>query len=325
MTVLLATGFEHGTHEILPAAYYSGVQADASSAHTGSYGLDINPATSGNRYWIVPITPASSVYVSFWWKPVNITLSNSLFIDAYSGSAPQAGIYLSNTLVWSAQRGASTVLATASAPLPDYEWHHYKLYIYIADSFGRVKLDIDSINVIDFTGDTKPSTATTTDRVFFGAYGSKCYLDDLIIDDAQNWVDVRFNGLIPNSDVTTDWTPSTGSTHYTLVDEVPYDDADYLETNTDAQQEIYGLTDWTGTNKTPQMTVTWVRALKTTADTQKLKLIVKSGATTDVGTAQDVYTTATYLNRIDETDPNTGVAWTDSGVDAMQIGYESEI
>lgn len=325
MTVLLATGFEHGTHEILPAAYYSGVQADASAAHTGSYGLDINPATSGSRYWVVPFTATSTIYASFWWQPVNITLNNTLFVNTLLGSTSQCGIYLSNTLLWSALRGGSTSLATASFPLPDYGWHHYKLYIHIDNVSGRVKLDVDSINLIDFTGDTQPATPSTIDRIYFGANGARCYLDDLILDDSQNWVDVRFNGLIPNSDVTTDWTPSTGSTHYTLVDEVPYDDADYLETNTDAQQEIYGLTDWTGTNKTPQMTVTWVRALKTTADTQKLKLIVKSGATTDVGAAQDVFTTATYLSRIDETDPNTGVAWTDSGIDAMQIGYESEI
>lgn len=34
----------------------------------------------------------------------------------------------------------------------------------------------------------------------------------------------------------------------------------------------------------------------------------------DVGTAQDNYTSAIYLNRIDVTDPNAKVAWTDSGV-----------
>lgn len=318
MTVLLATGFEHGTHEIVSTSYYAGITTSATYAHTGGYGIQVSGATGG--YWRVPTGTVSAIYLSFWMKIPNYPGSGTVSITAQG----QCSFVTTNSLLWSARAGSTTV-ATATSPLPDNDWHHYKIYMYVHDTVGRMKMDVDSITFIDFTGDTKPSTGSTFTYAGFEVRNAFLYLDDVIVDDAQNWVDVRFNGLIPNSDVTTDWTPSTGSTHYTLVDEVPYNDADYLETNTDAQQEIYGLTDWTGTNKTPQMTVTWVRALKTTADTQKLKLIIKSGATTDVGTAQDVFTAATYLSRIDETDPNTGVAWTDSGIDAMQIGYESEI
>lgn len=319
MTVLLATGFEHGTHEIVSTgSYTAGVSVDAAYAHTGVYGLGV---AGTSRYWNPPTGNLSAIYLSFWLKLVSVT---STIRVAASSAGTLCEFAVNSGLIWVARR-ATTTVATAPYPVPDSDWHHYKVYMYVDNTVGRMKMEVDNVLFIDFTGDTQPSTTNTFNFVSFFTEGGTVYLDDLIIDDAQNWVDVRFNGLIPNSDVTTDWTPSTGSTHYTLVDEVPYDDADYLETNTDAQQEVYGLTDWTGTNKTPQMTVTWVRALKTTADTQKLKLIVKSGATTDVGAAQDVYTTATYLSRIDETDPNTGVAWTDSGVDAMQIGYESEI
>jgi hypothetical protein len=32
----------------------------------------------------------------------------------------------------------------------------------------------------------------------------------------------------PSSDITTQWTPSTGTAHWSLIDETPADDADYL-------------------------------------------------------------------------------------------------
>lgn len=326
MSIIMATGFEHGTADIAPTALIANSTVVSSASHSGTYSLRTGQPGSGGS-WAYPIGNIDTVYATFWQNMGDVFTGSGAFY-LHGVTAPTAyvlGFRCAASGVWRAVRGGTTV-ATASIVVPDSNWHHYKAYMYIANSGGRLKLDMDGVTILDYTGDTEAGSDGVINNVLFQTFaGTYAYVDDLILDTATNWGDIRFNGLTPSSDVSVAWTPSTGATNYNLVDEVPYSDADYVETATDAIQDIYGLTDWTGTNKTPEMTVLWARALKTTVDTQQLKLIVKSGSTTDVGTAQEIFSTAGYIHRVDLTDPDTGTAWTDSGIDAMQVGMESEI
>lgn len=326
MSIIMATGFEHGTADIAPTTLIANSTVVSSASHSGTYSLRTGqPGSDGS--WAYPIGNIDTVYATFWQNMGDVFTGSGAFY-LYGVTAPTAyvlGFICAASGVWRAVRGGTTV-ATASVGVPDSNWHHYKAYMYIANSGGRLKLDMDGVTILDYTGDTEAGSDGVINNVRFQTFADTyAYVDDLILDTATNWGDIRFNGLTPSSDVSVAWTPSTGATNYNLVDEVPYSDADYVETATDAIQDIYGLTDWTGTNKTPEMTVLWARALKTTVDTQQLKLIVKSGSTTDVGTAQEIFSTAGYIHRVDLTDPDTGTAWTDSGIDAMQVGMESEI
>ena len=325
MSIIMATGFEHGTTDIAPTTLIANSTVVSSASHSGTYSLRTGQLGSSGS-WAYPIGNITTVYTTFWQNMGNVLTGGTFYL--YGVTAPTAyvlGFQCPSSGVWRAVRGG-TVVATASVVVPDSNWHHYKAYMYLANSGGRLKLELDGVTILDFTGDTNAGSDTVINNVRFETFGNTyAYVDDLILDTATNWGDIRFNGLTPSSDVSVAWTPSTGATNYNLVDEVPYSDADYVETATDAIQDIYGLTDWTGTNKTPEMTVLWARALKTTVDTQQLKLIVKSGSTTDVGSAQEIFSTAGYIHRVDLTDPDTGTAWTDSGIDAMQVGMESEI
>ena len=326
MSIIMATGFEHGTADIAPTALIANSTVVSSASHSGTYSLRTGQPGSGGS-WAYPIGNIDTVYATFWQNMGDVFTGSGAFY-LHGVTAPTAyvlGFRCAASGVWRAVRGGTTV-ATASIVVPDSNWHHYKAYMYIANSGGRLKLDMDGVTILDYTGDTEAGSDGVINNVRFQTFADTyAYVDDLILDTATNWGDIRFNGLTPSSDVSVAWTPSTGATNYNLVDEVPYSDADYVETATDAIQDIYGLTDWTGTNKTPEMTVLWARALKTTVDTQQLKLIVKSGSTTDVGSAQEIFSTAGYIHRVDLTDPDTGTAWTDSGIDAMQVGMESEI
>jgi len=45
----------------------------------------------------------------------------------------------------------------------------------------------------------------------------------------------------PNSDVTTQWTPSSGTTHYSLINETTYNDSNYIYATAAAQTDEVGL------------------------------------------------------------------------------------
>ena len=51
-----------------------------------------------------------------------------------------------------------------------------------------------------------------------------------------------------------------------------------------------------------------------------LGLTLKSGATTNEGTAQALSSTAAYYRQLYETDPNTTAAWTNIAVNALEAG-----
>lgn len=73
-----------------------------------------------------------------------------------------------------------------------------------------------------------------------------CYLDDVYICDKSGGVndtflgDIKIGCIFPRQDVTTGWTPSTGTTHFSLVNEhVPDDDSTYVFTNSASAIDSY--------------------------------------------------------------------------------------
>ena len=52
---------------------------------------------------------------------------------------------------------------------------------------------------------------------------------------------VTYTYARPSSDVTTQWTPSSGTSHFALIDEVTYNDADYIYATAAAQTDEVGL------------------------------------------------------------------------------------
>ena len=52
------------------------------------------------------------------------------------------------------------------------------------------------------------------------------------------------------------------------------------------------------------------------------KAVVKSGATTQVGTTRTIASTSPFtIAEVFETDPNTASAWTISGINAVETGF----
>jgi len=114
--------------------------------------------------------------------------------------------------------------------------------------------------------------------------------------------------------------------HYDKIDERPFNDADYIYIATNGAQDIHTLTDWDATKKSPLFVMQWARVKKDTADTQKLKFLLKSGISTTVkaSTARDLLTSMAYEWQINLTNPDNA-AWTNAELDALQSGFEAVI
>jgi len=119
-----------------------------------------------------------------------------------------------------------------------------------------------------------------------------------------------------------EWTPSTGTDNSALVDEVPHNtDTDYVESSTTGQQDLYTFQN----GVLVQIAGLQVNAVcrETDATPFSIKLVAKSGATTDEGSAVAIGNTSYVTrSRVLEQDPDTSAPWDDAGYDAAQFGIE---
>ena len=114
--------------------------------------------------------------------------------------------------------------------------------------------------------------------------------------------------------------------HYDKLDEVPPNDSDYIYVATNGAKDVHTYSDWDDTKKIPLYLVHWERIKKDTADTQQVKLLLKSGVSSTLVTspAHEVLTSEAYEYELHTTDPD-GAAWTNAEIDALQAGVEAVI
>jgi len=317
MTILWATGFEMGEVPLQGTYYSAGTVVSATQKHTGVYSLFANTMAR----FLVDGSP-SDLYVAVWYRQLNAGCAPYVRVHLDSGEYVDLRYdKVANT--WDAYVNGGKV-ADGSVVCNASTWTHLQIHFSIADA-GGISSKVDGQADITYSGDTKPSTSAIIDWVELGG-NNQNYYDDFIVQTGGWPGDVRFDVCKPNADTATEqWSRSAGADSYALIDEVPPSDADYIYSEANGQQTLVEVEDWDATDKTAVAVVSWLRAWKDPASTQQVKQLLKSGATLDTSAAKDLLTSAGYEYEIYETDPATSAAWTDGGIDGMQIGVESVI
>lgn len=116
-----------------------------------------------------------------------------------------------------------------------------------------------------------------------------------------------------------DLVPSTGVDHYAVVDEAPVSTADYLSGSANGEYDELNCADISVIPGSILAVQTVGFAAKTDVATRAWELGLISGGTTEAGAQPTLTTAATPFFQLFETDPDTGVAWTQPGVNAIQL------
>jgi hypothetical protein len=158
------------------------------------------------------------------------------------------------------------------------------------------------------------------------------YSKDLLIWDGAGSVDNDFFGsvsiyaLLTDADISLNWTPSTGSTGWDLLDESPPNDADYISAPDPAPAAaVMSLTNLPADVTSVRGLISFVRAAKTDGGDGDLQVSLTSGANTDAGADRPMTTAFTYWKDVSEVNPGTGVFWTPTEVDAMDIEFDRTV
>lgn len=229
--------------------------------------------------------------------------------------------------------GAGTVLGTSSVNsfLLD-TWHWIEIWATLADSGGRAVMQIDGTTEIDFTGDTRyTGSETTFGRFQIRRTGSYTYYSDIILADDSNFSgpstvwEMRANA----NGNTSGFNGSDGNQtdNYLLVDESsPDDDSTYVYSSAAASAGVYdtyGMENLPSGSWTIESVQTNIVAKASDAGVKSYRPVVRINGTDYTGTDEQL--TAQYHTWTENfaTSPDTAAAWTESEVDAIEVGPES--
>jgi hypothetical protein len=227
--------------------------------------------------------------------------------------------------------GLGSNIDTSGPVLIANAWQHVEIVVDFSTTVGEVEVRVEGVTVL--TGDTLNTGAGCAQVASdIDETGFVIYQRDLVCYNGLGTLNNDFLGavLVVSLDVTSDvslnWTPSTGTTGYEILDNVPPVDTTYISAG-DPPPAAYegGLSNLPADVTSVKAVQTVVRAAKIDGGDGNLQVGIISGASTDTGADRPITTAFTYWLDVFETDPATGVAWTPVAVDAAEIQIDRTV
>lgn len=231
--------------------------------------------------------------------------------------------------VWRGVPGGTGTVIGSSAPnlltVGTWFWLEAKLITGTGTASIEVRLNGDTILTI--TGLTVGQvTGYGIGKPSHSGYTiSNVKFDDWIVGDTDFFGERRCVTTFPDADtVEADWTPSSGSSGFAMIDETTPSDADYIEAaNPGDISEFEKASIGIGTNDVAGVVVI-ARALKTDAGANSFRIGVHSGAFVQNSDEKLPNTTVAYFSEIFPLDPNGDIPWTRNAIDNANIRFTRE-
>lgn len=214
----------------------------------------------------------------------------------------------------------SGALATTGIPaIFANSWVHFEFKVDITTGDFELRRE----GSILLTGTHGSPPGGTIGNFAFSGYGVTVtdgrpyYVKDMIMWDTTGSQNNNFVGpcavfrLPVDSDVSSGWAKSTGSSDYELLDESPPNDADYIsaEDSPLPAPSIMGFANLPDYIVGVRALQTMVRAWKTDGGDANLQVSLISEGDEDAGADRNVSTTPTYWWDISELSPDTAAPW----------------
>lgn len=237
---------------------------------------------------------------------------------------------------------SGTLVATSEYALNTGVRYYFVIHPIIGET-GSCAMRVDGTEILSAaqtTADNRGQNTTADVDTFDVALGGDGEIDDVVVwdtsttdgwgnpDPLYSWVgDLRVYPLSPVTPDTaqTDFTPSTGSDNFALVDEKALSDTDYVSSTIVGHQDLYNMEDLTGTVGAIYGVQLNVCAQKDQPDTRTLtgQILPGDGGATVADGDTHTLTTAWKIHRdIWGTNPADDAVWEEADVNAIVTGFE---
>lgn len=340
MTRLLTCGFEMGTYEEMngPKGLVPPV-VSASYKRTGDYGLVLRSVFCyiGHAFDANKTELYFRTAVMFTGFGVAEDANFLRFKDDL-GDELITLFFNSGTQAIDIKVGATT-LAAGGYAIAANRWYVMEGHIVIDASTGVVAVKMDNVTHVGYNGDTLGAGNSGVRSIIYTGSSTVTINDYIAIDDvAWNDVDGSYQNswiglggvffLAANGEGTTqEFTPSAGTVHYAMVDDIPANTTDWVQGDTSGQLEQFTVEDTPTYITTVDLVEVVCQAAIVESGSNDLRSVVRQGTVdysgtpiTTVVSITDSYVivkgSALYVQ------PDASGAWSTAAVDAMEAGWE---
>lgn len=343
MACLFMDSFDHYGDASLGLKWSGAALAQASSGIAAGYGRN---GTAGFRSqgW-------GGSAADYAWKVLPgdfaaLVVGTAMRMSVLTVAQPRLRLLDTGTVqmqVWTDALGrfavyrGGTLLATDPTPRSTGTYYYVELKVVFATgATGSYELRVNGQTALLQTNIQTAASpnayANKLDTLVGGGGGAGATdIDDLYIFDTSGTANNDFAGdvtvqcLFPDGDgADLQWTPSTGTTHYDLVDDpTPNDDADYVSDAAAGDRDTYTFGDLRAATGSVLAVQVLIYARKDDAGTRQIAPVVRIAATNyDGATLPNLGTTYTWSPAIYETSPATSTSWTVAEVNAAEFGVK---
>lgn len=347
MSLLWMDGFEHYVA--------SGVSASAMTGAYNSIGTAVTIGTmpvlggkgiipwqtsdsTGRMRWALPSTKTTGkigVGLHFYFGTNNINDSRELIGLYSSGGTRLFDLFVnySTNVLTIRPTNAATVYAVKT--LSRSTLYHIEIQVNIGGSgSGSVEVRIDGVT--EYTLGSLTNNATAYGLVSFGGGisggngSNNSYMDNLYIYDEagsvnNNWLgEMQVYTLLPNADTSDyDWALSTGSSGYTLIDNIPAVNTSYIEGATPGDVSKFNIENLPTTSLYIAGIQLSTAAFKSVSGAITMEHGVEINAADNMAaTGTLIQTNQTYHSRVIEYSPDTSALWTPTEINNLLLVYE---
>lgn len=331
MARIFMTGFEAGSLDVLGATEGGYIAISSAQKRSGTRSLLIDGVhTRGSIYLPSAMT---EFYMRLAVLPTGGYFNYSrVFLALRSGGTDRLQFYTPANAYAPIRVGrprAIDAFVAEGGGLSDLAWACLEIHIH-ADVAGHLEVKQDGTSIISYDGDLSGSINQIVlgGATFSGIpYALYAYYDDIAINDTTGTENNAWpgrGGIYPIHPVgegnSTMLVPSTGD-NWACVDEVPPNDADYVQSDTAEDKDTYAL-DASGLPAGQIHAVQWLaRATLDAVGTGSIARVIRHAGIDYVGAAQELSTSLVYKREILEVAPN-GEDWTIAMLNAIEAGVE---
>jgi hypothetical protein len=326
MALLWFDGFDnYGSDENILKAYDYGSFGYWRSGGRFSTSIGMYYSYGYTLYKTIP--NHTQLFVGFAFNNVALNHNFLLFQDASNNDQLTLNVNSSGNI--EVKRG-TTILATSTNIIYVNNWDYIAVDVGFDNTTGYIQVWINGVKDIDISNiDTQNTALSGCSRLALTSEKTlQIYFDDFYIADntgsLNNTIipEAKVIPLIPSADTAQkDFTASTGSDNYAMVDEVtPDGDTTNVNASTNNAKDIYELSDLPAGTSDVYGVSTIVYARKDDTGVAYLNYGIKSGSTESFSLNNLLSTSYVHFIKFDETDPNTSSQWTYSTVNSLQCG-----
>lgn len=221
----------------------------------------------------------------------------------------------------------NTVLGATTGPvITSNAWNHIEFKAVAGTTTGTFELRVNGVPVLTLsninTGGGYSQARFDCPNAF--GFTQTFYIKDLVCWNSSGTSNNNFLGtvsvigMVPNSDVSFNWTPSTGTTGFNLLDNSPpLDGTEYITASyPPPAASTFGLSDLPTNVTSVRAMITQVRARKVDGGDGNIQSSLISSGDTANGADRPITTAFTYYEDVFEVDPHTSAPWTPAAANA---------